>query len=101
MNPILHPALSPITHPVLDVFLLGFISACSLGATIFFLRFWRDTRDLLFLAFAAFFAIQSILDIFALEQSHPNEGTAGLFILRLLSVLLVLGAIVRKNIGKN
>jgi len=35
------------------------------------------------------------------HRSHPNEGTAGLFTLRLLSVLLVLGAIVRKNIGKN
>ncbi|HEY5057119.1 MAG TPA: DUF5985 family protein [Acidobacteriaceae bacterium] len=100
MNVLTHSVLNPIQHPVLDIFLLGFIGSCSLCAAIFFLRFWRDTRDRLFLAFAAFFAIQGMLDIFALELGHPNEGTVTLFVLRLLSVLLVLGAILRKNMGK-
>ena len=98
---IANPLLGPISHPVLDIFLLGFIGGCSLCAAIFFLRFWRDTRDLLFLAFAAFFTIQGILDVFGLELGHPNQGTISLFVLRLLSVLLVLGAIVRKNTSRN
>ncbi len=37
------PQLSPLDHPVLDVFLLGFITACSLIAAMFFLRFWRSS----------------------------------------------------------
>lgn len=100
MNSMVDPgALGPVLHPVLDVFLLGFIGACAVCAAIFFLRFWRDTRDALFLAFAAFFAIQSASDFSTLELQHPNQGTVSLFVLRLLSVLLVLGAILRKNLG--
>ena len=100
MSGIPYSQLIPIGHPVLDVFLLGFVAGCSLCAALFFLRFWRQTRDSLFLAFAAFFAIQGLLNASVLSLDHPNEGTVWLFTLRLLSVLLVLGAIVRKNIGK-
>jgi uncharacterized membrane protein HdeD (DUF308 family) len=91
-------AVNPITHPVLDIFLLGFVASCSLCAALFFLRFWRKTRDSLFLAFAAFFAIQGLLSASAASLQRPNEGTLWFFILRLLSILLVLGAIVRKNV---
>jgi uncharacterized membrane protein HdeD (DUF308 family) len=91
-------AVNPITHPVLDIFLLGFVASCSLCAALFFLRFWRKTRDSLFLAFAAFFAIQGLLSASAASLQRPNEGTLWFFILRLLSILLVLGAIVRKNL---
>jgi uncharacterized membrane protein HdeD (DUF308 family) len=91
-------AVSPIAHPVLDIFLLGFVASCSLCAAVFFLRFWRKTRDSLFLAFAAFFAIQGLLSASAASLQRPNEGTLWFFVLRLLSILLVLGAIVRKNL---
>ena len=89
--------MSSITHPLADVFLVGFIAACSLIATIFFLRYWRDARDPLFLAFAAFFGIQGIVYSAVLLLARPNEGNVWLFLLRLLSVLCVLGAILWKN----
>jgi uncharacterized membrane protein HdeD (DUF308 family) len=92
--------MSAIAHPVLDIFLLGFVAGCSLCAGFFFLRFWRTTGDSLFLAFAAFFAIQGTLNTSLLSLVRPNEGTVWLFSLRLISVLLVLGAIVRKNLGR-
>ena len=91
--------MSPITHPVLDTFLLGFIAASSLFAGIFFLRFWRETRDSLFLAFSAFFLIQSVLSAVVLDLPEPNEGTPWIFTLRLVSVAGVLGAILGKNAG--
>lgn len=91
--------MSPISHPVLDIFLLGFVASCSLWAGIFFLRFWRKTGDPLFLAFAAFFAIQGLLSASVASLQRPNEGTLWFFVLRLLSILLVLGAIVRKNLS--
>jgi uncharacterized membrane protein HdeD (DUF308 family) len=90
----------PTTHPVADVFLLGFIAACSLVAMIFFLRYWRDARDPLFLAFAAFFGIQGIVYSIVPSLSRPNEGNVWLFLLRLLSVIWVLGAILWKNSAK-
>ncbi|HEY1767524.1 MAG TPA: DUF5985 family protein [Terracidiphilus sp.] len=92
--------MSPIVHPALDTFLLGFIAACSLAVSLFFFRFWRTTRDLLFLAFAVFFFAQASSSAAVLGLSHPNEGTGELFLLRLLSVLVVLGAILWKNAGK-
>jgi len=92
--------LSPIRYPMLDAFLLGFATACSLAACVYFLRFWRQTRDLLFLAFSAFFAIQSVDNFFFLALKHPNEGSPFLFLLRLAALLIVLAAILWKNVGK-
>ena len=42
----LSPHLAPIAHPTADAFLMGFVSACSLIAALFFLKFWRRTRDM-------------------------------------------------------
>lgn len=89
--------LSPLTHPILDLFLLGFIVATSLVAMAFFLRFWKSTSDPLFISFAAFFAIQGLTHTVALELTHPNEGSPALFMLRLISIFGILGAILWKN----
>jgi hypothetical protein len=93
--------MSPIAHPVADTFLLGFIAGCSLVAVLFFFRFWKATRDFLFLAFAIFFLGQGSSYVLALRFSHPNQGSSYLFLLRLLSVLVLLAAILRKNAGKD
>ncbi|MFP5236875.1 MAG: DUF5985 family protein [Acidobacteriota bacterium] len=90
----------PLVHPVLDVFLLGFITGCSFVALLFFLRFWRSSRDPLFLAFAIFFLVQSFRESAVLGLRYPNEGNDALFLIRLLSVLLVLGAILWKNLSR-
>jgi hypothetical protein len=92
--------MSPIIHPVADTFLIGFIAAGSLVAGLFFLRFWKSTRDLLFLAFAVFFFAQAFGNSAALGFPHPNEGSGWLFLLRLLSDLVVLAAILWKNAEK-
>ncbi|MGC1784605.1 MAG: DUF5985 family protein [Acidobacteriaceae bacterium] len=92
--------MNPISHPLADIFLLGCIAAASLIAGLFFLRFWRSTRDPLFLAFAAFFIIQGGSNAFIVSLSRPNEGSLWIFLIRLLSVLVVLGAILWKNTGK-
>ncbi len=91
--------MSPIANPLFDSFLLGFIAACSFVAALFFLRFWKSTQDLLFIAFAVFFLIQGAFNIVIVSLPHPNEGSLWLFLLRLLSVLAVLGAIIWKNSG--
>jgi uncharacterized membrane protein HdeD (DUF308 family) len=92
------PRLAPIAHPIADAFLLGFVSACSLVAALFFLKFWRSTRDTLFLAFCLFFAIQGVTSCALLGADHPNEGKLWNAVIRLLALLGLLGAIVWKNI---
>jgi len=93
--------MTPITYPNLDYFLLGFIVACSLVAGLFFLRFYRVTRDPLFLAFLIFFVVQGCTNAVVLELPHPNIGTPMIFLVRLLSVLVVLVAILWKNLAKD
>lgn len=92
-------ALSTLAHPLTDIFLLGFVVATALVALMFFLRFWKSTHDPLFLAFALFFAVQCFGHIAVLQLDHPNEGSFWLFLLRLLSVLGLLGAILWKNVS--
>ena len=93
--------MSPITHPVLDFFLLGFIAACSLVAGLFFFKFWRATRDPLFLAFLVFLVVQGCTNAAVLELAHPNEGNIIVFGFRLFSVAVVLAAILWKNMAKS
>lgn len=93
--------MNDILYPNLDNFLLGFIAACSLIAGLFFLRFYRSTRDPLFLAFLIFFVVQGCTNAAILELSQPNVGTPMIFLIRLLSVLVVLAAILWKNLAKN
>jgi Family of unknown function (DUF5985) len=78
-------------------FLLGVISTASLAAGLFFLRFWRDTRDSLFLAFALAFFIEGLNRATLLTVDHPNEGTPRVYIVRCVAFLIILAGIVNKN----
>ena len=93
--------MTPIANPNLDYFLLGFIAACSLASGLFFLRFYRATRDPLFLAFLIFFVVQGCTNAVVLELPQPNIGTPTIFVIRLLSVLVVVAAILWKNLAKD
>jgi hypothetical protein len=92
--------LGPIAHPTLDTFLLGFVCASSLVAAVFFLRFWRATRDGLFMAFTLFFAIEGGNEAYTATLRHPNVGSLAVTIVRLLAVVGILAAILWKNLAK-
>jgi len=85
---------------LIEGFFIGVISATSLTAGIFFLRFWKQTRDSFFLAFAASFLMEGLNRIGVLFLTRPNEGNAVIYSVRLLAFLLILVAIIRKNYGK-
>ena len=82
------------------IFLLGVVSAASFTAAVFFLRFWRDTGDLLFAAFAFFFVVEGINRVVLSDMSHPNEGSPAVYAARLVALIVLLGAILRKNYGR-
>ena len=66
-------------------------------AGLFFLRFWRTTGDRLFLVFSAAFWLLAVQRL-ALALVEPlEEWRTGLYVIRLLAFLLILGAIIDKN----
>ena len=77
-------------------FVAGVMCAEYLVAALFFIRFWRETRDRLFAMFAIAFAV---LGTNRLLLTYLGEGEArtGLYLVRLLAFLFILGAIVDKN----
>jgi len=78
-------------------FLNGGTAVGSLVVALFFLRFWRETGDRFFalfaLAFTTFAANRTLLAV--LEDE--GEGATGVYVVRLLAFLIILGAIVDKN----
>jgi len=82
---------------MIEGFLLGVIVTCSMVAAGFFARFWYATRDLLFLGFAAAFFFEGLNRIAFLFLEKPNAGDEAIYVVRLVSYLLILAAIVNKN----
>ncbi len=64
---------------------------------LFFLRFWRETRDRLFLIFSAAFGILGLQRLALTFTRDMVEDNTGLYLVRLFAFLLILGAIVDKN----
>jgi membrane-associated PAP2 superfamily phosphatase len=77
--------------------LAGMVTAGFAVAALFFLRFWRDTRDTLFLHFAAAFLLLGISQLILALGSLPDEHRAWVYLVRLAAFLLILGGILRKN----
>lgn len=85
---------------MIEAFLLGAIATASFTASVFFLRFWRDSRDIFFLAFAVFFLTEGMNRIALLFFAKPNEGSPWIYLVRLFALILILAAILRKNYGE-
>lgn len=82
-------------------FLAGAATVGYATAAMFFVRFWRRTRDRLFLAFAAAFALLAVNQVLAALLEAGDERTVFVYSLRVLGFALILWAIVDKNlVGK-
>jgi hypothetical protein len=80
-----------------NLFLSGAVVAGFLLASLFFLRFWKRTRDGLFLAFAAAFFLLGLGQSLLALADVPDEERSWLYLVRLLAFALILAAIIRKN----
>lgn len=87
--------------PMVEGYLLGVIATASLVAALYFLKFWRKSRDPFFGAFAASFFIESVNRTAMLLFDKPNEASQWTYLVRLLSLLLILWAILRKNLSRS
>ncbi len=84
--------------PLID-FLSGAVSATYLIAAGFFLRFWRRTRDPLFRSFASAFVLLAANQIIVSILGRADERSGYAYVLRVIGFLLILFAIIRKNLG--
>jgi hypothetical protein len=79
--------------------ILGAVAMASSVAALFFLRYWRKTRDVLFLLFALAFAVDAITRVTLGLGGGGGEQEPLFYLARLVTFALILVAIIQKNRG--
>ena len=82
---------------MLNAFLAGAATVSLLVIALFFLRFWKKTRDRLFLYFSAAFLILMVERLIRAAMIVENEWTPYVYLVRLAAFVLIILAIVDKN----
>ena len=86
---------------ILVDFLAGAVTLGFFVAAGFFLRFWRRTHDRLFLAFGAAFVLLALNQALAAFLGAGDELTPYTYLLRVLGFVLILYAIIDKNLSSS
>jgi hypothetical protein len=76
----------------------GAICMGSLLIALFFLRFWRDSKDRFFLYFALSFLIEGLHRLYSALHDAGGEDSPLHYLIRLLAYGLILWAILEKNL---
>jgi hypothetical protein len=85
-----------VTHDYV-IFLQTVAATCAAISGLFFLRFWRVSRDSLFLFFAAAFWLIALSWALLALFSPREETRPYIYTLRLVAFSLIMIGIVRKN----
>lgn len=85
----------------LEGLVAGGLSAGFLVLAAFFLRFWGRTRDGLFLAFSGAFALMAVNQALPVVLHIPQEERGGIYLIRLAAFLLIIVAVVGKNLRRD
>ena len=80
-------------------FLSGAVTLAYVVASTYFVHFWRRTADRLFLAFALAFGLLALNQVAVFLVGTDDERYNYAYILRVLGFILILLAIVDKNVG--
>jgi uncharacterized membrane protein HdeD (DUF308 family) len=80
-----------------NLMLLGAISLACFIASLFFMRFWRVTRDRFFLFFAISFCIEGLGRLIQGFTETSSEEQPIIYLIRVIAFLIILFAIVDKN----
>jgi len=87
--------MSPLEGLVAGGLAVGFLVLAA-----FFLRFWGRTRETLFLAFAGAFALMALNQALPVILGVPQEERGGIYLIRLAAFLLIIVAVVGKNLKR-
>lgn len=81
------------------IFMWGVLAMASLAAALFFLRFWRESRERLFVFFALAFAGLSANWLGLAIINHPTDEAQQeyAYIVRLVAFVILIIGIIDKN----
>jgi hypothetical protein len=65
--------------------------------SLFFLKFWRNTHDVLFLYFSSAFALDAFARLASVLVKFDDEHQPLVFVIRLCAYLMIIGGIISKN----
>ncbi len=82
---------------MLNSLLSGAIAMACIVITLFFLRFWRSTRDRFFLFFALSFFLEAVNRTLLGLSTISTEDTPLYYVIRMAAYLFILYAIYDKN----
>ncbi len=78
-------------------FFLGLLTALSATAAVFFLKFWKESKDRLFGFFSAAFGVLAVDWLVRALVNVQHESQHYLYLIRLLAFLLIIAGIADKN----
>lgn len=81
--------------------LVGAIAMAWLVAALFFLRFWKTTKDRFFFFFSMAFLIEGLNRIIFWQTASIAEDIEAYYFIRLAAYALILVAILDKNRSRN
>ena len=90
--------INTMPDPTMVAFFSGATGLECLIAGLFFLRFWRRTGETLFLAFAVAFWLLGANAVLPTLLGRPAQTHGEVHLLRLLAFLLIILAILAKNV---
>ena len=79
-------------------YIAGVVTMGYLLAGLFFLRFWRRTKDSLFVVFAVAFWLLALNQAIVTLSGVAREELSWVYLLRLAAITLIIIAVVRKNL---
>ena len=85
----------------LEGLVAGGLAAGFLVLAAFFLRFWGRTREGLFLVFSAAFALMALNQALPALLDVPQEDRGGIYLIRLAAFVLIIVAVVAKNLKRD
>jgi hypothetical protein len=91
--------MDEVTRATVGGFLMGAASMGYAVAALFFMRFWRRTRDRLFAGFAAAFWLLAAnrLAMTILQEDFEGTSQGGLYWLRFAAYAVILVSVIDKN----
>lgn len=83
----------------MNEFLRGAEAMGFVVVAMYFVRFWRSSRDVLFLLFAIAFLLEAASHVALGIEADPLERRPVFYLPRLAAYLLIIAGIVSKNVG--
>lgn len=81
----------------INIFMSGALAALCMVVALFFLRFYAKSRDRLFLCFSCAFVMLGVERVFISLNEISNEKVGSVIVIRIVSFILILLAIIDKN----